>query len=136
MKAVFDTYLHLNGFVRETSLLYRVVHNKFFFLSDSIVVTVDNHVHIVSKTNNDTIVALKLFLYTIEGEGILARICQHARWLKLLPKVDKVRGLILVEQILNHSDQLDTDPEMINLRFTFKHLNLDLSLDIVSILNL
>ena len=115
MKAVLNTYLHLDWFINKARFFYRVVYYELLFFSDSIVVAVNNHVNKVAQANNNAIIALKLFLYTIEREGILARICENSSWLKLLSEVNEISGLILVEEVLDDSDELNSDAKMIDL---------------------
>lgn len=115
MKAVLNTHLHLDRLVLERNLFNRVVHDEFFFLCDFVVITVDRDIDEVAETDNDAIIAFKLFLYSIERESVLDRIGEDTCWLQFLSKVNEVCSLALIEEVLNHTNQLHLNTQMIQL---------------------
>ena len=89
MQTIFDTNLHLYWFVLYFTYFTRIIHYELFFLSDAIVVSINDDIDEVSEAYNDTIIALKLLLHSIELERVLSRLIQHPRGLELLRHIDK-----------------------------------------------
>ena len=65
MKALFNANFHLDRIVL-LGLDSQVLNDEFFFLRDSIIVSIDHYIDKVSKPNDNPVVRLKLFLDAIK----------------------------------------------------------------------
>lgn len=82
MQTLFNTNFHFDRSIVIWFSL-NIGNNEFFFFRDSIIVSIDHNIYIVSQSNHNSVVAFELFFYTIELKIIRNIICQCTRWLKI-----------------------------------------------------
>ena len=75
MQTLFYTHFHLYWSIT-VRLSTDIRNDEFLFLRYSVVITIYNHVNVVTKTDNNSIVRFKLFFHTIKLEIIGHIICQ------------------------------------------------------------
>ena len=103
MKAFFDTNFHFNWSI-VIWLSRNIRHNKFFFFSNPVVVSIDNDVDIVSQSDDNSIIAFELFFYTIELKIIGNIVCQSTWWLKISHDLQKCGILVFIIKIFNNTN--------------------------------
>ena len=96
MQAFFNTHLHFNWSV---CIWFGtdIGHDKFFFFRYFVVISIYHHVYIVPQTDNDSIVAFKLFFYSVKLEIIWYIICQCTRGFQISNYLQKYWILIFVK---------------------------------------
>lgn len=113
VETFFNSNLHLDGVIFFWFLL-SVAHDELLFLGNTIVAAIDDNIDVVTKSDSDSCVALKLFLDSVELEVICRVVVQLTRWLEISHDLKESRVEILILVILDHSDQLYSDSLMIN----------------------
>lgn len=133
MQALFNADLHLDGPIR-LRLLALVAHDELLLLRYSIIVPIYYYVNVIPKSNHNTVIGLKLLFDSIELEvvGDVFRECTW--WLQIPHNLQENRILVLIVQILDDADELDSNTQMIN-SFVFVERNAHLSLDVLAVLN-
>lgn len=114
METVLDTDLHLDGRV-QLRLLIQVLNDELFLLGNLGVVAIDDDVDVVLDANHYPIVAFELLFSSIELEVVGMVIRQGARRLQVSDKLQEGRVLVLVDHVLDLSDQLDPDAKVVKL---------------------
>lgn len=82
VETFFNSNLHLDGVIFFWFLL-SVAHDELLFLGNTIVAAIDDNIDVVTKSDSDSCVALKLFLDSVELEVICRVVVQLTRWLKI-----------------------------------------------------
>lgn len=82
MQALFNADLHLDWPIR-LRLLSLVAHDELFLFRYSVVITIDDNVNVVPKSNHNTVVRLKLFLHSVKLEIVGDVFCECSRWLQI-----------------------------------------------------
>ena len=132
MKAFFDSDFHFNWSI-VIWLSWDIRNDKFLFLSNPVVISIDDNVDIVSKSNHNSIIAFELLFYTIELKIIGDIVCQSTWWLKISNDLQERRVLVFIIQIFNDTNKFNSYTEMVDsLVFVKGYLNL--TFDIFSIL--
>ena len=134
MQAVLYANLHLDRLVLEGHFLDGIIYDELLLLGDLVVIAIDYHVDEVPQLHDDAIVTLELLLHAVERERILDRVRQHTRRLQLLPQVYEVGRLAFVEHVLDDTNELHSDTQVIHLRFALQHFYLDLPANVIPIL--
>lgn len=133
MKAFFDSDFHFNWSI-VIWLSWDIRNDKFLFLSNPVVISIDDNVDIVSQSNHNSIIAFELLFYTIELKIIGDIVCQSTWWLKISNDLQERRVLVFIIQIFNDTNEFNSYTEMVDsLVFVKGYLNL--TFDIFSILN-
>ena len=113
VETFFNSNLHLDGVIFFWFLL-SVADDELLFLGNTIVAAIDDNIDVVTKSDSDSCVALKLFLDSVELEVICRVVVQLTRWLEIAHDLKESRVEILILVILDHSDQLYSDSSMID----------------------
>ena len=132
VKTLFNADLHLDWLV-DLGLLASVAHNEFLFLGDPIIRPVDNDGDVVAQLDDNAIVAFKLLLDAVELEIVRHIVSERAGRLQVSHNLQECEVLILVVEVLNDADELDSDTLMVN-SLILVLCDLDLALDVFSIL--
>lgn len=79
MQTFFNPHFHFNRVSYSRLLCNRIENYEFFFLSNPIVVSIYNYIHVVSESYYDPIVSLKLLLNSIEWKLIVSCLSNESR---------------------------------------------------------
>ena len=82
MQAFFNSDFHFDWSI-VIWLSLNIGNDEFLFLSDSVIVSINHNIYVVSKSNHNSIIAFELFFYTIELKIIGNIICESTWWLKI-----------------------------------------------------
>ena len=117
MQALLYSHFHLNWSIL-IGFRTKIGHYELLLFGDSIVVSIDDHIDVVTKPNYNTIVALKLFFNPVKLKIILNAICKRTGRLKISNNLKECRILILIVQVFYDANEFYSYAHMINL-FTF-----------------
>ena len=132
MKAFFDTDFHFNWSI-VIWLSWDIRNDKFLFLCNPVIVSIDNNVDIISESYDNSIVAFELFFYTIELKIIRNIVSQSTWWLEISHNLQESGVLVFIIKIFNNTNEFNSYSEMID-SLVFVQGYLDLTFDIFPIL--
>ena len=132
MKAFFDTDFHFNWSI-VIWLSWDIWNDKFLFLCNPVIVSIDNNIDIISESNDNSIIAFELFFYTIELKIIRNIVGQSTWWLEISHDLQERGVLVFIIKIFNDTDEFNSYSEMID-SLVFVKGYLDLTFNIFPIL--
>ena len=132
VEAFFDAHLHLDWSIL-VWLRPRIGHDELFFLRYPVVIPVDHHVNVVTKSHHYSVVAFKLLLHSIELKVVLHVVSQGSGGFEITHDLEELGVLVLVIEVLDNSDQLDTYTQVV-YTLIFVECYGNLTLDVLSVL--
>lgn len=132
VEALLDADLHFNG---QVFLFFfaHILNQKLFFLGNSIVVAINDHVDEVAQPHHNAIVTFKLLFDSIEGK-VVGHVIFELPWgFQVSDQLQKDGVLVLIVQVFDEADQFDANPQMIQL-FALVQIDHHLPLYIFSVL--
>lgn len=115
MQTVFNTNLKLYGLSSYISCwLIRILHKKQLFVLYLAIVSSYGYSDKVLQANTNSLIRFISFLHFSEIKIISLVICESSRRLKFSCEIQKLEVLSFVKMVLNHTDQVDSNTQMLN----------------------
>ena len=131
MQTLFDANLHFDWHLF-VFLFTDILHQKLLLLGYSIVVAIDDYVYEVSETHHNAIVTFKLLFYSVKRKVVRHVVFELPGRFQISDQLQEDRVLILIVQVFNVADQLNANPQMVQL-FAFVQIYHHLALYVFAV---